>query len=317
MSFPDAKLVRQLPEPGRGWMVLTPRRWQSYDRLWLDLAQGVLQVGQLPAISPPGAFFGTDGLDELVYVPPVAIEYRQTRDELVAWIAESGMHPLVQVVLGDEAVPHASATVVDLTGPLLSDEMERLRGVPADAVTLWPLIAGISDQPEVIENGCARLLDAGARVVQPIAVEVAPPLRQQLAAGRPTEVFDALFRGVAPSEQDFVQRVWPLGLDVWIPRPETGASSRVRINRRVAGVLATIADLWLRLERPEAAGQALWRAARGAESCSYDLAALEREGNLEVLDWLDARAAEVVRAELAGEPTSLLGELRAAYVGAS
>ncbi len=316
MSFPDVKLVRQLPEPGRGWVVLTPRRWQSYDRLWLDLAQGVLQVGQLPAVSPPGAFFGADGLDELVYVPPVAIEYRQTRDELVAWIADSGMHPLVQVVLGEEVVARAKM-VVDLTGPLLSNEMERLEEISAQAVTLWPLIAGISDQPDVIESGCARLLEAGARVVQPIAAEVAPPLRQQLAAGRPTEVFDALFRGVPPSEQDFARRAWAMGLDVWMPRPETGASNRARINRRVAGVLAAIADLWLRLDRPEAAGQALWRAARGAESCTYDLEALEREGNLEVLDWLDARSAEVVRAELAGVASPLLGELRAAYVGAS
>jgi hypothetical protein len=262
-------------------------------------------------------FSGTDDADELVYVPPVTVAYRGARDDLVAWIAESGMHALVQVVPGEEAVPRAAVTLVDLTNPLLGDEIDRLRDVSAGALVLWPLIAGISDCPAVVETGCSHLLDAGVGVVQPIAVDIAAPLRQQLTSGRSSDVFDALFRRGKPSEQAFARGAWAVGLNLWTVRPETGVSSRVQTNRRVAGVLASVADLWLRLERPAAAGQALWRASRGAESSPYDLAALGREGNLEVLDWLDTRAADVVRAVLAGESPPLLSALRAAYVGAS
>jgi len=77
-------------------------------------------------------------------------------------------------------------------------------------------------------------------------------------------------------------------------RPATGFSPRRSGNRRLAAGLALAGELWLRLERPESRGQALLRAARGADRAAYDLTALVREGNLAVMDWIDDLGVEIL-----------------------
>ena len=79
--------------------------------------------------------------------------------------------------------------------------------------------------------------------------------------------------------------------------------------------LAQIAELWLRLERPEADAQELFRAARWIEEAEHDLAALAREGNLGVLAWLSDKARAQVEASLAVDLPPLLAELEAEYLG--
>jgi len=323
------RLVQQLAEPARGWIVHAPQRWSSFDRPWTDLAQRGLQLGCLPPTPPPAAFDRASSrqgrrqgkleepLDGLLYVPPVAIAHRAARDALVAKLAAMGTAIGVQLVPGESPPPAARAVMLDLTGLLLAGEIARLAELPSGAHVLWPLLPGISDGQACIEEGCRRLLAAGARVVQPVAVAMRPAVRKHLAAGRASEVADALFHRPPAGERRFAHIAGSQGLAVWATRPESGSSPRIRSNRRIAAALALAAELWGRLERPAVAGQALWRAALQAETSSYDLAALGRENNLSVLDWLDARAVDVVRDVMEAREPALVRTLRAAYVGAS
>ncbi len=64
------------------------------------------------------------------------------------------------------------------------------------------------------------------------------------------------------------------------------ATPRGARNRELAAALAEAGDLWLRLGRSEPEGEALLAAARHVDATSLDLAALAREGNLGIVDWL-------------------------------
>ena len=86
-------------------------------------------------------------------------------------------------------------------------------------------------------------------------------------------------------------------------------------NRRVAGLLALAAELWLRLGRPVERAQALFRAARWLDATAYDIDALRREGNLAVVNALDPLARRVVAEAAGGGEPPLLGELMAEYLG--
>lgn len=307
------RLEQQQPDPGRGWIALAPSRWRSCDRTWTDLAGARLVAASLPPVPPALEVEDEDGL---VYVPPVALVHRQARDRLVAALTDDGVTVLVQLLLGEPA-PEGAHVVFDLSGPLLAGELERLSLVPAGAWAIWPLVPGLSDDDALIADGCRRLAEAAVRVVQPVAVEITPGFAQRLAAGRPSSVFDALFRGSQPSEQAFAAAASEVGLSVWPARPETGARPRVRANRRLAAVLALAAELWLRLGRSRAAGQALYRAARGVEASALDVTAVVRDGNVAVLDFVDERSAALLEDVVAGVEPKLLRELQAAYVGAS
>lgn len=290
------------------------------DRMWVDLASARLVAGAAAPVPP--ALDVSTAQDDLVYVPPVALVHRAPRDRLVGELAAAGVPTLVQLVPGEEPdwVQGPVATihsVIDLTGPLLAGDLSRLTALPDQAWALWPLIPGITDDETMIADGCRRLAASGVRIVQPLAVEIAPSIAQQLATGRPAAVFDALFHGAPPPERACAAIAGAHGLSVWPSRPETGGTERVRTNRRLAAALALSAELWLRLDRPQAAGQALYRAARGIESSTLDLAAVMREGNLRVLDFVDERAAEILEQAVTGEEPKRLRELRAAYVGAS
>jgi len=85
--------------------------------------------------------------------------------------------------------------------------------------------------------------------------------------------------------------------------------------RLAATELAQTAELWLRLGRSEAAGEDLLRAARWVERSARDLRALVREGNLEVLPWLDSRSRGVVEDLVAERTPRLRTELAVEYLG--
>ncbi len=314
MGVGPSRLLPRLPDPGRGWIAQSPGRWQACDRTWVDLAESRLVAG-LASTSRPRLEI-PDAIDALVYLPPVALLHREVRDQLASALVASGATTMVQLVPGEDPIDGTLATY-DLSGPLIAGDLDRLTLVPADAWVLWPLLPGITDHESLIGEGCERLAAHGVRVVQPLAVDIPPALAQQLASGRSARVFDALFRGRPPAERPFAAIAAAHGLSVWPPRPDTGATPRIRNNRRLATTLALAAELWLRLDRPQAAGQALYRAARGVETSDLDLVAVIREGNVRVLDYVDARAADLLEEIADGDDSKLLRELRAAYVGAS
>jgi len=305
------RTVRQLPEPVRFWIAHGPRSWRCAGGLWSDLANGRLEgLGRATAELPE---LEAD-VDDLFYLPQVAPELAGVRDRLAASLIEAGTPVLVQLRPGERPELPGAEVIYDLLDALLGDELASLGAVPAGANTVWPLIPGITDHPELWDEGLERLAAAGVRRVQGLALELGPRARRRLAEGREEHVFDALFHGSVPSERGFARHVARHGLEPFLPRPRTGVSPRRVNNRQIAARLALAGELWLRLGRPVNAGQALFRAARGAESTHHDLVGLAREKNLEVMDWLDKSAAEVVREIVLEGRSSLLEELRGEYL---
>lgn len=306
------RAVRHLPEPGKFWIVCSSRSWRCADRLWTDLSTGRLGAAhgatEIPALD-------VDEMDDLLYLPPVGEVLHTRRDQLAASLVEGGTcQVLVQRAPG-ERPGSATRDVYDLLNPLLDRELERLALVPAGSTAAWPLIAGITDHPELWDEGCSILAEAGAKCVQPVLLELTPLERRRLAEGRGDEVFDALFHGPAPSEQAFSRYAARYGLEFFMARKPAGGPPRVLNNRRLAAELALAGELWLRLGKSVSGGQALFRASRGAESTQHDLVALAREKNLRVMNWLDLKSVEVVRDLVLEGSSDLLVSLRAEYLG--
>lgn len=308
------QLLRLHPEPGRFWIVWSPRTWRCAEGVWTDLAGGRLLGFQgRPDGALPELELGR--VDELFYLPPAAGALSDDRDRLAAEVVAGGAPVLMALEPGEQMSVAGAGVVWDLAPVLIAGEVDRLAEVPAGGVAVWPLVPGLTDSPDLQEYGCALLADAGVRVVQPLAVEIDPVVRRCLAEESGDEsVFRALFHGSPPSERAFARCAVRHGLAIYTDRPPLGGSRQAG-NRRIAAALALAGDLWLRLGRLESAGQALFLAARGADATGYDLSALAREGNLHVLDWLGAAEAAVVADVAASGESSLVRELLAEYLG--
>ncbi len=310
------RVVRHHPEPGRFWIAASPRSWNAARGPWTDLAVGRLLgvQGRPPAALPEAPAID---LDDLFYLPPVDPSLVEERDRLVGRLGEAGIPLLAQAVPGESApeVEAPSIVIYDLAEPLLSGDLEGLRHLPAGSVAVWPLIAAVTDGAEFCDRGCELLAAAGVRCVQPLAVDLDPVTRRSLAEERGDErVFAALFHGPAPCEREFSRAAHAHDLEVFLRRPPTGYSPRRVGNRRLAAGLALAGELWLRLERSESRGQALLRAARGAEAAAYDLTALVREGNLTVMNWIDDASVELLAELVNSGRSSLLDSLLEDYL---
>jgi len=304
---------RQLPEPARFWIAHAPRSWHSATGWWTNLAQA--RIGGFRGAAAPLPELEARGLDDLFYLPPVTAQLRAARDELAMALVDSGTPLLAQRVPGEGGELPGVVAVFDLLAALLAGELDRFDELPEGAIAVWPLVAGLTDRPQSWEEGCRRLAAAGVGCVQAMAVEIDPELRSRLARDRGDDVFDALFHGRSPSEREFSRCAHAHGLEVFAPRPATGRSPREIRNRQLAAQLALAGELWLRLKRPVASGQAILRAARGAEATRHDLAALVREHNLTVMTWLDDRSAEMIVEMVSRGRSSLVDELLGEYLG--
>ncbi len=253
-------------------------------------------------------------LDDLFYLPPVPRDQAAARDGWAAGLIESGTGVLIQLNPGDATEVAEARVVYDLLRPLLAGDVAQLAELPAASIAVWPLIPGITDSPELWQGGCAALAEAGVAVVQPSIVELRGDQRRQLAEAGGDGVFEALFHGPPPAEREFSRRAAGHGLAAFAPRPSGFGTARQLRNRRLAGDLALAGELWLRLGRSVAAGQALLLAARRADTTRRDLAALAREGNLGVLDWLDGRSVDLVAEITATGRSSSVEALLAEYL---
>ncbi len=307
------KPPRQLPEPARFWIAHAPRRWHSAGGFWTDLAHARIRGFRTTGGAPLPELEG-GGFDDVFQLPPVRPELRTDRDALAAALVRSGTPVLAQLLPGERAPLPGVVVVYDLLRPLLDGELTGLDELAQGTTAVWPLVAGLTDRPELWEEGCERLAAAGVGCVQATAVELDPELRSRLARERGDEVFDALFHGPPPSERDFSRCAHAHGLRVFMPRPETGSSPRRIRNRQLASRLALAGELWLRLDRSVASGQALFRAARGAESTRHDLAALVREDNVTVMNWLSTLSAELIVEVVTRDRSTLLEELLEEYL---
>jgi hypothetical protein len=219
----------------------------------------------------------------------------------------------VQLFPGEPARP-AAWVVYDLLHPLLARDLDPLASLPAGASAVWPLVAGITDDPALWNDGLARLAAAGVRHVQPLALALTPTDKRWLA-DQSEGTFGVLFHGSSPSERSFAAVARPLGVRVFAPRPVVGVAGRVASNRGLAGALALAGELWLRCGRVESEGQALFRAARWVDETDHDVRALVREGNLALVPWLAERSGALLSKLVADGGTPLIEELEEEYAG--
>jgi hypothetical protein len=293
----------QLPDPGRFWIRYVPRSWEPPEHPWVHLAEARMgewgrTVSQKVApaaasITALDSALGEPPLDDVLYLPPVPARRAAARDKLASSRLVDGTPVVLQLFPGEEStVPAVSgvAFVYDLLPALLArdlDRLARLENTPAGAAAVWPLIPGLTDDPSLWEEGCARLAAAGVRCAQAMAPALAAADRRRLAERwgreREEEVFDALFHREPPSERAFACCAHRHGLAPFLARPLPRAPVLRTENLRLGGALALVAELWLRLGRSEEQGQAFYRAARWIDNTTYDVAGLDRDGNLSVL----------------------------------
>ncbi len=283
------------PEPFALWARFTPRRWPPADGVHADpIARGLSPVdaevaGELPGDEPPEP--------EVIYLPPVSALLCARRDALAARLLATGSHPLVHRRLDERSESprgEGGTPVVDLLAALVglaaADELPPLAG----SWVVFPLLPGISDRAERWLPWLDRLAASGARVVVGVVLELSPSDRRRLAELGGEESWSALFHGAPPSERDFARDVARLGLATLPERPAIGAAPRRLRNRALAALLAEAGELGLRLGGSESEGEALRAAARHLDASALDVAALAREGNLEILPWLSSQAQAIV-----------------------
>lgn len=305
-----SRLLREHPgEPAGFWARYAPRRWPFPDAPWMDLANGTLGGDLEP---DPGALAALRGerLDDVLYLPPVPRELARARDALAAAHAARGTPVLVQLLAGDApvALPPPVAAVWDLL-PLALGRSEGVALGPG-AAAAWPLLPGTTEEGR-LALAVAAAAAAGLAALQGVALDLAPHQRRALGAELSERGYLALFHGAAPPAAPVVRAAWAAGLEPLLPRPLATPPLRASGNAALAGELASLGELCLRLGEPEPRGQALLRAARFVERAGHDLAALAREGNLGVLPWLDGEPRRVVEEVLGGGRPTLRGELRA------
>ena len=327
-------LREHVAEPANVWVRHSFSSWPaSGGVLWCDLP-----TGGLPRAAPAPASVASKAADlvrsvtDVVYLPPLPAAEAELRSSVVAAAVEAGVPLLVQVVAGFDpqarqvvadrsaALPPNAVVAVDLLDALVRHAAAlrrqfRERRQPilpfeprplAGAAVVWPLVAGWTDQPELLASAMARLAAAGARRVAPRVLELAAPERRLLADRLQSawpEAFDALFHGgETPADARAVRdAAEAAGLEPRLPRPLPAPPlpRRLRRARELAGRLIELGDA------AGDEGSAYYRAARFLDRGEIDIDAAAREGNLGVLPWLEEPARPAVEAWLReGDPTS-------------
>lgn len=301
------------PEPAQLWIRFAPTAWPDAHALWIDLSRSGL--GSLMPSAADLASFEPPATDDLVWLPPVADGLQEAREELSARIRGRGARTLVQLLPGQPAPSAADVTLVDLLSSGVERRVTRLP-IPAGAWVLWPLLPALSDDPVRFASECVRWRSEGAAGVLFPVLRLQPVERRSLSLGR-EEVFEALFHGQVLGDRTYLEIARAQGLSCWLPRPCDLESSLGR-RRAVAGALSEIGELWSRLEGSPHRSESFFRAARELEASPWDLAALEREGNLGVLfrdpsrDQLEIR--QVVTELVTSGRSSLRDELLRRYL---
>jgi hypothetical protein len=326
----------RLPEPGRCWVRYTPRHWPTPGAEaspWTNLAEVALgrsgKQKEWGTAASQLRVLAELPLDDVLYLPPVAAgnsageDFEALRRRVAEAQGERGT-PLLYQLFPGEAVPgeaEGAAVVFDLLPVILGWRMGEprtaLEALPPGSVAVWPLIPGVSDDAEDWRQGCERLAAAGVVACQPLALQMQPKQRRRLAERLDEAVFSALFHHPPPSERAFARCAAEHGLEPFLPRPLPRAPRPVGENRRLGGELALIGELWHRLGHTGSRGAGFYRASRWLDATTYDVAALVREGNLGVVEPLDAASREVIEQVLESGTSQLLQELKQEYLHAS
>lgn len=303
------------PEPSRWWIHQVPTSWPAAAGRWTHLADRAL--GSTRSFSVPD--LDAAAIADVLYLPPVDPEHLEAARGLADELRAAGLRVVTQSRCGEpEMEGRDELRVLDLLAPLVEHGVAALDALTTSCTSaVWPLIPGLTDRPDGWEAGLDLLASAGVEVVVPQTLELGPNERRDLAEFTDDEGYHALFHGPVPDEREFERAAAARGLATRPQRPRLSVAPRVEFCRQAAAELIVVADLWLRLERPEAAGQNLLRAARWVETFDQDLRAIAREGNLGVLPWLDDNALAVVEDLARERPSVLRRQLEDEYSGTS
>lgn len=306
-------LREQTPDLGRCWVRYAYRPWSGSRDLWLDLFSRGLGRGPEKGLELTDRLFA-QGLDDVVYLPPVQESQEGIRGELIERLGAAGAPVLVQRLSGSEPSYPGAVEIYDVLHAVAIDDLSRLAAVPEGAAVVWPLISGYSDDRKDWESGLELLAANGVACVQGVAADLSPADRRRVVEAAGEQGFERLFHGPTPSEQEFAGAAHRLGLEPFLARPLPKAPTRLVHNRRLAELLTSIGELWLRLGKAESRGQSFYRAARWVDRESHDLVLLARDGNLGVVTWLDEDSREVIEEIAAEDRSTLLAELRGEYL---
>lgn len=304
---------RLLIDPARLWVRHAPTPWPGPAAHWTDLARLAPGRGDELDDSSIDDAGRSQGFDDTVWLPPVAPSFAGARERLLKRLRDAGVPVVDQRMPGDDAPQNGAAVVYDLFEALLAHDAAVLGRLPRGSWALWPLIPGVTDEPEQVERGLAALRDAGVAGVHGVTLELDSRQRRELAEMRGDDAFDALFHGVRPSERNFARRAQRVGLAVFFRRPLPTAP-RLAGNRRLAEVLFSAGDLWRRLDRRPVQRENLLAAARRLDDADHDMQRLIGEGNLDIVDWLPPQAKALLAESVATGESTLLGELRRQYL---
>lgn len=309
------------PSPYRGWIRWTPRSWPAPRQACFDLADRRIvwpadDEGEGTSLPDP-----LPSEPAVVYLPPAAAGRRKDAEALANRLCVEGFAPVVHG-FGD-GWPDLAATVrwLDPVAAWLAreDAGEWCRGWRADASTLHvalPLVPGLTPAGEQLEEWVEAIAAAAPRAVVGIAAELSPVDQRRLVDRLGESSFDDVFHGSVPAEQEVARLVAAMGLSSLAAPPEVpGLSPRAGRNRELACALVEAAELGLRLGGAESECAGYFAAARHLESTSLDVAAIAREGNLALLDWLTGAAHEFVSELLTAGSSTRLQHLRARWIG--
>ncbi len=321
-------LREHVAEPSNLWIRHSFSAWPEggSDSFCCDLVTGGLRpsVGGSPLADRDVARLLGSATD-VVYVPPIPAEHEASHARIVEVAAGVGAPILIQVVADRlwgtpsdgrhrtqrstaAGLPPNAVVVIDVLDGLvrlaatLREEFtgSRQSSLPfeldplQDATVVWPLVAGWTDQPGVLEPALAWFAAAGSRRVVPRVMELHAHERRRLAERLETwpEAFNALFHGdeSPPDPVTFRTAAEAAGLEHRLPRPLPAPPlpPRLRLARELAGHLIELGDAAV------TGGDAYYRAARFLDPDEIDIEAAAREGNLGVLPWLEPPARHAV-----------------------
>lgn len=287
--------------------------WPGSDRLWCDLVRGGLGKAQRVEWGPPRQ--ALQEVHDLLYLPPVIEDFRSKVGELVGELGERpGVRVLDQSFPGEEPAGSNTLQIFDLLETLVLGALSSCTQVPRGGVVLWPVVAGLTDGPGVMENGLGALRQAGVAVAVPVRLELDPKELRRLAEQVPETSNGELFHKSPAPLRKVAREIAKHGLSPFWTRPSSGLPGVRSRNDGVAAVLAQAADLWEGLGRASAEGQELFQAARKAQQAHHDLCAVAREGNLSVFPWLNGLGRQLVEEVAEGGQSATLANLQEEYV---
>ena len=251
------------------------------DAAWIDLSSGRLMPGSATRTGGGRQQEPTD----LVYLPAVATDRMARVEEARAVCSEGGVPTLAHVIVGLESAVRTGSSeaylVADPLHALLGGDLECLGRIRDTAVAIWPLLPGVTDSEELVADGLERLSGAGVACVVPIAPQIDPGSARAVTERYGEALFAALFHPGPADLRSVLRAIARQGLDFLPPRP--GLRSGRGFERRVAAELAAIAEFMLLLEESPATAQEFFRAGAWFEATHHDVAAMVREGNLELV----------------------------------